>query len=179
MSSFWARPRLWLCLGALLCSAPATNVRAYEDQITLGLGGGYAHAFSSAPPQHGALLEVTGSTGLSSVWTLRGIAAYAFYPDYPADQPLHAAWLGAELLYMIDVVEFVPHFGAGLDGVGRAGSSSFRLDGATHLVLGWDYLVSRDFALGLDLRSHLLVTALSRDPVDLTLSVSASWIFER
>jgi hypothetical protein len=33
--------------------------------------------------------------------------------------------------------------------------------------------------LGLDLRSHLLFTALDRDPFYLSLIATASWMFER
>jgi hypothetical protein len=165
------------CAAALLCWLPAELARAYEDQLTLGVGAGYAHAFASAGPEHGALVDVAASTGLSSTWTLRGRLSYAFYPAERS--PAHAGLVGAELLYMIDIVELVPYLGAGIDGVGRARAGDFRVDGAAHLVLGIDYLVSRGFALGLDVRSHLLVTAWRRDPVDLMLALSATWIIDR
>jgi hypothetical protein len=160
---------------------PAAQVRAYEDQLTLGVGAGYAHDFSSTLPVHGAVVDVAASTGLSQVFTLRAQLSYAFYPGHPGagDPALHAALAGAELLYIIDVIQVVPYFGAGLDGVGRVRNGDCRVDGAAHLVVGLDYLVSRGFALGLDLRSHLLLTSLDRDPVDLMLSASATWIFDR
>ena len=170
------RPRFLPLLAALSCSAPAGVARAYEDQYTLGLGAGYAQAVSNSLPRHGAQFDVNGSVGLGPVFSLRGRLSYAFHP---ADQPLNTGLVGAELLYLIDIVELVPYFGVGLDGVGRARSSNLELDAAAHLVVGIDYLISRKMILGLDLRSHLLFTALDRDPFYVSLIVSASWIFER
>jgi hypothetical protein len=172
----WARARLWPGLWVLLCAAPATTARAYEDALTLGVGAGYAQAVSSTEPSHGALFDLTGSTGLSSAWSVRGRLSYAFYPDDPG---LHAGWAGAELLYMVDIVALVPYVGAGLDGIGRARHGDLDFDAGAHLVAGLDYLVSRELALGLDARSHLLVTALKRDPLYFAFSLSATWIFER
>jgi hypothetical protein len=169
----WSRSRF--LLGALACLLPATVARAYEDQLALGLGAGYAHALSSAPASHGVLFDLTGGAGLSPAWTVRGRFSYAFHP---AEQPLHVALAGAELLYLFDVVELVPYFGAGLDGVSRARAGHFEVDAAAHLVVGLDYLLSRDFILGLDLRSHVLVTALDRDPIYVALTASAVWLFE-
>jgi hypothetical protein len=165
-------------LGALLlCWAPAAVARAYEDQLTLGLGAGYAYAASSSQPQNGALFDLSSSVGLSAVLTVRARLSYAFHP---AARPLHAGLAGAELLYMVDVVELVPYFGAGLDAVGRAREpASLEVDGAVHLVAGLDYLLSRTLALGIDLRPLFLLTALHRDPLYVAVTASVTWLFDR
>jgi hypothetical protein len=164
-------------LGLLLCWAPASAARAYEDQFTLGLGAGYAYAPSSSQPQNGALFDLSSSVGLSAVLSLRARLSYAFHP---AQQPLHAGLVGAELLYLVDVVQLVPYFGVGVDAVGRARSPEpLGVDGALNLVAGLDYLVSRKLALGIDLRPVLLLTALHRDPVYMAITANATWLFDR
>ncbi len=140
------------------------------------MGAGYAHAPTASLPRHGALFELSGSMGLSATLSLRARLSYAFHP---ADRPLHVGLAGADLLYLVDVLEVVPYFGAGLDGVGRARGGSLRMDGAVHLVAGLDYLASRQLALELDLRPYLLFTALHRAPVYLTATLSVVWMFER
>jgi hypothetical protein len=173
-------PRLGLrlqVLGLLTCLwVPAGVAHAYEDQLTLGLGAGYAHTVSSSLPRHGLLLDLSGSVGLSSALALRGRLSYAVHP---ADRPLHAGLAGAELLYLIDVVEVVPYFGAGLDAVTRAHAGNTDFDAAGHLVAGLDYLITRGLALELDLRSHLLFTAWRRDPVYLAATLGAIWMLDR
>jgi hypothetical protein len=165
------------CWTALAAIAPAV-AHAYEDELTLGVGLGYANAVSNTLPQHGALFDLAGSVGLSNVWTLRGRLSYAFHPD---DRPLHVGWAGIEMLYLIDVVEVVPYFGLGVDGFGRDRNGDFRADAASHVVVGLDYLVSRTIALELDVRAHVLWTAISpdRDPFYLAATASVIWMFDR
>ena len=162
------------CWSVFAARAPAT-AHAYEDQLTLGVGLGYANAVSDRLPQHGALLDVAGSVGLSNVWTLRTRLTYAVHPDH--DEPLHVGIVGLELLYLIDVVEVVPYFGIGVDGFGRSRFGDFSADAASHVVLGLDYLVSRGLALGLDVRGHALWTALDHDPLYIAATASVTWLF--
>jgi hypothetical protein len=86
---------------------------------------------------------------------------------------------------MIDVLELVPSFGAGLDAVithwpVAAGNddAELRADFAAHAVLGLDYLLSRELSFALDVRPHLLVTALDDEPLYLTVSASLVWVFD-
>ena len=174
-SCYPARVRIGLACAALLCSL-ASPARAYEDQFTLGIGAGYAHAVSESLPRHGALLDVAGSIGLGAVWSARARATYALHP---ADEPLHVVLLGGELLYLIDVVELVPYFGLGAAGIGRSLAGDTQVDAAAELVLGIDYLVSREITLGLEARPHLLLTELDRDPLYLALSAAVIWMFDR
>ena len=55
-----AMGRLWQVLGMALCACLcATSARAYEDQLTVAVGGGYTHGGGSgALLDHGAVLDV-------------------------------------------------------------------------------------------------------------------------
>jgi hypothetical protein len=159
----------------LLLSAPATAL-AYEDQITLGVGLGYANAVSDSLPASGVLADVAVSYGLSSVWTLRGRVSYALHPD---DRTMHVLLTGGELLYMIDVVEVVPYFGLGVDALSRFRADDSHVDPALHGVVGLDYLCSRDVALGIDARVLMLPTELDHDPLYIAATASVTWMFDR
>jgi hypothetical protein len=161
---------------ALLALRVPDVAHAYEDQITLGVGLGYANAVSDSLPQHGALLDVSSSIGLSNVWSIRGRLSYAVHPD---DSPLQVGLIGAELLYLIDVVEVVPYFGIGVDGVGRVRHRDLSTDVASHVVVGIDYLASRGITLGLDVRALALWTALEHDPLYIAATASVIWMFSR
>jgi hypothetical protein len=148
---------------------------AYEDQLTVSAGAGYALAILESEPLHGAAFDLAVSVGLDPVWSLRGRAAYAVHPG---DAPLHVVLLSPELLYMIDVVEVVPYFGLGLSALGRAWGAEFRPAAGVHAVLGLDYLASRAFGLGCDLRPGILVTDLDRHPFQLSFTLNAVWFFD-
>jgi hypothetical protein len=177
-------PSLTLAFGVgLVAFGSPSPARAYEDQYTLGIGLGYAHAFPSGAPHPGALVELTASSGLAATWTARARISAAWHPGDPG---LYRGLGGAELLYMIDVLELVPALGLGLDGLltrlpaaANGEAAELRGDFAAHAVLGLDYLVSRALSLGLDVRPHLLLTALDDEPLYLTVSVSAIWVLDR
>jgi hypothetical protein len=160
---------------AMLCIAVAAPARAYEDQLTVGAGAGYAYAASSALPRSGVIFDLSASAGLGPAWSVRARASYALHPD---DQPLHAMLLGGDLLYLIDVVELVPYFGAGASGVGRAYRDEFELDAAAQLVVGLDYLISRELTFELEARPYLLLTELDRDPFYGAVSASVVFMFD-
>jgi hypothetical protein len=122
------------------------------------------------------MLDVAGSVGLTGVWTLRGRVSYALHPD---DHAMHVMLAGAELLYLIDVVEVVPYFGLGVDGIGHARDGHVSIDAASHLVVGLDYLLSRDVALGIDVRALALWTALDHDPAYVAAVATITWMFDR
>jgi hypothetical protein len=157
-----------------LMAAPP-RVHAYEDQRTVGLGLGYAHAVSDALPGPGASIDLSASVGLNAVWTAR---AHLTYGLHPGSKPLHVGVIAAELLYVIDILEFVPYFGAGLGAVGQAYAGAFNAYPAAHAVAGIDYLLSRALALELDARAHLLLTALQDEPLYLTATLSVVWILD-
>jgi hypothetical protein len=172
--------RLALPLAALILALPVPAA-AYEGQWSLGADLGYGNVtLASALPAHGVGIGVVGGMGLWDVWELRARAEYVFHP---AEHPLHVGILGAELLYLLDVLEIVPYFGAGPDVIGTALGGAAGADFAMHVTLGADWLIEREYMLGFDLRGYLLLTEVfstgSTDPVYLTASVRFSFVFDR
>lgn len=167
-----------IALGAFLLAAFApSTARAYEDQWTLGVGLGYAHAFPHDAPHPGALAELSASLGLDPVWSVRARLSAAFHPD--DDHALYRGMGGGELLYMIDVLELVPSFGLGVDAMASRSAGATRGDFALHAVLGLDYLLSRTLTLGFDVRPYLLATRLKDEPLYLAISASLVWMFDQ
>jgi len=160
-----------LC-GVLLSTRPAA---AYEDQATLGLGLGYAHAFG-IDPSPGAAIALSASLGLGQSWSARALAGYALHPA--SGHPLHVGLAGAELVYLIDVIEVVPWFGLGADGVLRALRGELEPELAAHAVVGLDYLWSRELTLSLELRPYVILTDLEGAPVYGAVIVSAVWMLD-
>ena len=160
-------------MGSLLLSAGPAH--AYEDQATLGLGVGYAHAFGIEPAP-GAAVALSGSLGLGQTLTARALAGYALHPA--SEHALHVALVGTELVYLIDVIELVPWFGLGVDGLLRASAGELQPELAAHAVLGLDYLWSRELTLSLELRPYLLLTDLEGAPAYGAVIVSASWMLD-
>jgi hypothetical protein len=156
------------------------RARAYEDQLTLDVGVGYAHAFAgSAIPSSGVPLAITASVGLDDVWTVRATVAYALHPGDPT---VHLGVFGAELLYVVDILEVVPYFGAGVDALATLSEGAVGADFAAHVVLGADYLLSRSAYVGVDVRPYLIVSELFeadlRFPVYLTVFARVGLVFD-
>ena len=164
-----------LCVG-LQTAAPGVT-RAYEDQATLGVDVGYAHATAKAWPHAGAVLGIEASLGLDDIWTVRAFASYSLHP---AAQSLSMASLGGELLYLVDVLEWVPYFGAGVTALGSwfGFKDGLHIDCAVHPVVGLDWLVSRDLALGVVVRPEFLITAWDHEPLYLSAALSASLLLD-
>ena len=156
-------------------SAWAWPAHAYEDQASLDAELGYGHAVSDAVPPHGVALGVGASLGLNDLFTARGQFTWALHPS--ERRVLSALLLSAEILYLVDVLEIVPYFGAGIDGIATLGDS-LGTDLGVHPVLGFDWLVSRELTLGMQVRSIFLLTAWSRDPVYFKAGVTASYLID-
>lgn len=172
---------LVLALGILAVSgAQAAPAKAYEDQATLFLDLGYAAVLANPDlPTSGVQLGLGGSIGLTDAWTVRARGSYGLHP---ASTSLHVATLGAEVYYVLDILKFVPFFGLGLDGVATIFDGGFGLDLGLHAVVGLDWLVSREWVVGLDIRPYVLPFSLASsgvDPVYLTVDLRVSFVFDR
>jgi hypothetical protein len=162
-------------LGLLLPLCAAAPVHAYEDQLTLGLALGYAHATDRALPHPGATAGVEASVGLGVAWSLRAAASYSLHPG---DVSLHHAALSAELVYIVDVLELVPYAGVGLDGLGHwtsAPHATFDADFGVHPVVGVDWLATRELGFGLCARPIFALTDLRHAPLYLSATLNATW----
>ena len=158
-----------------VAAAPAG---AYEDQLSLGAGAGYAYAARDGGPHHGVAFDIEASLGLSAVWSLRSVLGYSLHP---ADRSLSRLSLGAEVVYQVDVLELVPSLGLGLDALGsrsHARPHDTRVDLGLHPVLGIDWLVRRELMLGLSARPIFVLSHASLEPLYLTVSLTASWLLD-
>jgi hypothetical protein len=162
----------------LLVWAATSPARAYEDQASVDAEVAYVHAFSKAfSPRNGVAVGAGASLGLSNVLSLRGQFMWAFHPS---DDPLVSiAWVSAELVYLIDVLEVVPYFGAGADfaALVRLGADT-ELNAGVHPVIGFEYLVSRELTVGVQVRPVFLLTAIETTPVYLQLGLTLSYLFD-
>lgn len=169
-----ARHRKTFWLLAALASPLATEpAHAYEEQASLDLALGYTRLIDAAPlPARGASFAVGASYGLTSALTLRGDASALWLAEDGRSRA--AGRLRAEGLYLFDVLQVVPFAGLGLDllaAEGRSGSARFRP--GVHLVAGADYLLSRLWTIGLDLRGGIALDAGSGlGSIDVALRLS-------
>ncbi len=163
--------------GAALGAIPS-QAKAYEDQITLGLDLAYARAFVGDLPTQGPMMGLSLGIGLGDAWTLTPRVAYAIHPD---EAPLHVLVTGVELTYLFDILKVVPFVGVGLDGLTSFWQGEPGFDFAAHIVAGLDWLISRKWIAGIDIRAYVLPLALSSgiDPVYLTAGLRISYVFER
>lgn len=162
---------VWLAVGLI----PA-HARAFEDAVTLGVGGGYAHAVSSLEPEHGARLVLSGSIELDGPWALRPRTAFS---HHPGAQSLQLVEVSADLVYLVDIIEIVPYFGTGLGVLGVHAvdrRDELELEPLLQDVIGLYYLVSFDLAIELEAGVHMRPLSLTREPLILTLTASLVWI---
>lgn len=150
----------WRSVGlALGLAAPAyAPARAYEEQASLDGSIAYTLLVPDAVlPMHGAALDLGAGLGLGDVAILRGSLGYALLRD--GETPArHAGRLRVEALYLLDVLQVVPFFGAGASLIAtRPSDEAFRVLPAGHLLLGVDYLASRRWIVGLDVRTGVVV----------------------
>jgi hypothetical protein len=160
----------WLWLAA----AP---VHAYEDQLSLGLGAGYAYLAHSDAPHHGVAIDLEASLGLAAAWSVRAALGYSLHPGERTSCRLN---LSGELVYVVDVLEFVPSLGLGLDALGSHshGLRDTRVDFGVHPVLGIDWLLRRELMLGLSARPVFVLTDWARQPLYLSVTLSISWLLD-
>lgn len=158
-------------LGSVLSPGRAL---AYEDQLTLSVGPGYAAAIDGEPV-HGALFDFGAGVGLDEVWTIRARASYALHP---ADAPAHVGLMAGELLYVVDILEVVPYFGVGAGGMATVRGGDGELAGVAYPVVGAHYLLTRELSLGLDVRPVVRFTDLGGQPVYLAARAAVVFVFD-
>jgi len=129
---------------------------AYEDQISVGLELGWAGVPSSGTlPQNGIDLGITAGYGITDAWGVRGLASFDLLFG---DRRLRIGMMGAEAIYLLDIVRFVPVFGFGVDGVISGFNGENRGDFALHALLGFDYLLNERWSIGASGRGFWITT---------------------
>lgn len=173
-----------LLLGALAWSLGSTSVAAYDDQAGISVSAGYGHIeVDSAYGADGASLSLGGNYGLGDTFTLRGGVGYALHPAAGDREGLHLGLVQAEILYTLDLLQFVPFFGIGADLMISApmASEGVFTDAGGHLVVGGDYWLNREWIVGLDLRAIYLPVSFdgaNANPVYVSASLRLSRQFE-
>lgn len=174
------RPLAAVPLALAFWALSAAPSAAYEDRGTLGIEAGYGVVVitDTTLPQHGALFGLELSLGLGDQFAVR---AHADYGYHPGDDEMHVALFGLEGLYLVDIVQVVPYFGLGIDGIATVYQDAAGLELGFHVIVGLEYLLSRSWLIGLDVRPHFLPITLSEgrtDPVYISTTLRVSWVFD-
>jgi hypothetical protein len=135
---------------AVLWACPAL---AYEEQAAVEVAAGAGILPDATLPPWTASVDVGGAMGLSDMFVLRGALGYAGL--FEADRRVHAGRLRGELAYLIDVLRWVPFFGAGAS-LWALGDDGLVLRGTGHVLFGLDFLYDRAWTIGVDLRTGIL-----------------------
>jgi hypothetical protein len=146
-----------------------SRARAYEEQLGLDLALGYArltHSETLSPdvltpgsalPSNLAALDVGVALGVSDWLVLRGALGYGLL----LEEKMSTRQLGRvriEGAYLVDIVEWVPFLGLGTGlWLLEDPDGGVLPRGDVHLVVGLDYLATRSWTVGLDVRVGFLM----------------------
>ena len=140
-------------IAALLAGLVTRNpARAYEEQMSVDLALGYAGvANSEALASQQLALDAGVTFGIADWLLVRSALGYGALFDGQHDLA-HAARLRLEGAYLLDLLQWVPFFGlgGGLWATRDAAGPAIRPTG--HLVFGLDYLATRSWTVGCDVR---------------------------
>jgi hypothetical protein len=143
------------------------RAHAYEEQLSVDVAVGYARVthsdtLSSRPappsstlPANLPAIDLGVSLGISDWLVLRGALGYGLLLD-KQKQTYHLGRARVELAYLIDIVQWVPFVGLGAGLWLIDTRSELAPRGAGHLVFGLDYLATRSWTLGVDVRTGFL-----------------------
>ena len=158
----------------LALTALPSVASAYEDKVVLTVDLGYAAALANDDlPTHAFSGGIGVDIGIRDAWAIRIRAAQSYHPS---SEPLHVTIAGVEAVYLLDILEFVPFFGVGVDGIATVYDGDFGMDLGLHIVAGGDWLLARKWLLGLDVRAYFLPFSLADtgvDPVYLSASLES------
>lgn len=157
----------------------ASTAHAYEDQVGLSIDAAYGRVVPTSTQPNGVLLGATGSLGLDDVWTARMRLAYGLHPATDAaPRTTQVGLLSAELLYLFDILEWVPYIGGGADVMTLYNSGTLDAEVGGHLVVGLDWLATRELVIGADIRMLTLLSRIDQRPFYIAFTLSVGWLFE-
>jgi len=175
-------PVVWRTLAllpALACLVTAPPAHAYEDQFGLSVDATYGRVVPDSSRPDGLLLGASGSLGLDDTWTARMRLAYgAQLATERNEETLQLGLASGELLYLFDILEWVPYVGIGVDGILLNDSKGFGSELGCHVVAGLDWLATRELVVGLDVRGVVLASAWETRPFYLAVTLSLGWLFQ-
>jgi hypothetical protein len=144
----------FVVLLAALCSESRT-ARAYEEQLAVDVALGYgALAANDALPNNLVSLDVGAAVGMSDWLVAR--TAFGYGALVGEGEVLNLGRGRLEVAYLLDILQWVPFFGAGGGLWMLQGPSGLGLRPTGHLWFGVDYLATREWTLGVDVRTGVL-----------------------
>lgn len=142
------------CVWSVLCALPE-HALAYEEQAELHVAAGYLGAVNAAPlSSAGAALDLGFGVGLNDMFMTR--VALGYGATVKGGDVLSIGRAGAELLYVVDVLQVVPFFGLGV-GAWLFDDEGLALSPHGFGIVGIDYLASRTWLFGADVRLGMLL----------------------
>jgi hypothetical protein len=140
-------------LGGLFTHSAA---RAYEEQVSVDLALGYAGVVDPEPiPSQLVSVDLSAAVGVADWLVVRSALGYGllFGGD---DELAQAGRLRLEGAYLLDVLQWVPFFGVGGGLWLLEERTGLAVRPAGHLLVGVDYLATRRWTFGCDVRIGLL-----------------------
>ncbi len=164
-------------VGVLLLLVHAPQARAGEEELVVSPSLGYSVIKAGDSYGHGGAVYLDVDYGLTDSWALRGMGHYSGH--YVAGHEgglLSVGGLGFGALYTFDVLKLVPYASltAGAVALGGAGQG-LRWNAEIAIGVGMDYLVSRAFSVGFEVRYQLLLPDIKRYPFFLGVGIRLSW----
>jgi hypothetical protein len=163
-------------VAVVVAVAPAT-ARAFERQHHLGvdLGVGVLAVKDKPAASVGPAVGAHYAYGITDQFLLYGEGSYARValeerPEptgpTPANRPTDVWAAGVGAGYVLDVLQWVPYFGAtaGVHGLHGGTLPSAVLVPSVDVALGLDYQLSRSFAVGVAFRQAFLLTEMTNYP---------------
>jgi opacity protein-like surface antigen len=173
--------------GAFLCAlALSPEAHAYERQQHLGvqLGGTLMSTPNGGTP-FGGNFGLHYTYGLSDALNLVVEADISAFPvgtepaKNPPAQPGFVSTGGVGLMYVFDVLRWVPYAGgiagAGIFDGGYLGAPLIAPD--LQLALGVDYEITRSWTIGVAYRQHFFVTQMTAYPEFTTLGLRFEYVW--
>ncbi len=159
----------------------APEARAGEEELVVAPSLAYSVIRAGDSNRHGGAAYLDVDYGLTDSWALRGTGHWAGHyvgggNGGDNEGLLSVGGLGFGVLYTFDVLKVVPFASltAGAVALGGAGQG-LRWDAVIAVGLGLDYLVSRSFSVGFEMRYQLLVPDVTRYPLFLTIGIRLAW----
>jgi len=161
----------------LVLVAHAPDARAGEEELVLAPSLGYSVIRVGDGYGHGGVVYLDADYGLSDSWALRGTGHYcAHYVSGDPGGLLSVGGLGFGVLYTFDVLKVVPYASLTAGAVALGGADQgLRWNAEISVGVGLDYLVSRSFSVGFEVRYQLLIPDVTRYPFFLGVALRLAW----
>jgi len=152
-------------LASVVVTGLAAPARAAQGVKRVGVQAGFA-GMASEGSFAGFGGGVRGGWSITDAWTL-GVDA-TVSSNQVADKGGRSLVFvqSAGVTYALDIIQIVPYAGlyAGLYELTGGGLPKTQLKGGAQLLLGLDWVYSRDFTFGLELRAHALPGDFAQQP---------------